>query len=204
MGWRDITASWFAESEDTQAEGVSSNMKLLVISAAFLVVTIGLILMQPGRAPQQVAQTDQTINAPTAALLSEQSTQSEASPQASPQASEVTRSSASLLTLSDTNLDGDVSKMLRSPIRLGGQTNDLRQMTKTALAGFGHTAGPGDALYGMLVQALAEGQSNAYIDALLNTAAGRGEIMVPVALQTATGRLDTNTLLQGLASLVVQ
>ena len=200
MGWRDITASWFAESEDTQAEGVSSNMKLLVISAAFLIVTIGLILMQPGRAPQQVAQTDQTINAPTAALLSEQSTQSEASPQAS----EVTRSSASLLTLSDTNLDGDVSKMLRSPIRLGGQTNDLRQMTKTALAGFGHTAGPGDALYGMLVQALAEGQSNAYIDALLNTAAGRGEIMVPVALQTATGRLDTNTLLQGLASLVVQ
>ena len=54
------------------------------------------------------------------------------------------------------------------------------------------------------MQALAEGQSNAYIDALLNTAAGRGEMSVPVALQTASGRLDTDTLLLGLASLITQ
>ena len=197
MGWRKLNAPWLSESEDPHAEGASSNMKLMLIAAAFLLVTIGLILMQPSRAPQQMAASEQ----PTAAVTSETQVARAASTQ---QTQDVTRSNTSLLTLTQSELTGDVSKMLRSPIRLNGQRNDLRQLAKTALESFGHTAVPGDALYDLLVQALAEGQSNAYIDALLNTAAGRGEMSVPVALQTASGRLDTDTLLLGLASLITQ
>ena len=197
MGWRKLNAPWLSESEDPHAEGASSNMKLMLIAAAFLLVTIGLILMQPSRAPQQMAASEQ----PTAAVTSETQVARAASTQ---ETQDVTRSNTSLLTLTQSELTGDVSKMLRSPIRLNGQRNDLRQLAKTALESFGHTAVPGDALYDLLVQALAEGQSNAYIDALLNTAAGRGEMSVPVALQTASGRLDTDTLLLGLASLITQ
>lgn len=197
MGWRKLNAPWLSESTDPHAEGASSNTKLMLIAAAFLLVTIGLILMQPSRAPQQMAASEQS----TAAVTSETQVARAASTQ---ETQDVTRSNTSLLTLTQSELTGDVSKMLRSPIRLNGQRNDLRQLAKTALESFGHTAVPGDALYDLLVQALAEGQSNAYIDALLNTAAGRGEMSVPVALQTASGRLDTDTLLLGLASLITQ
>lgn len=199
MDWRNVIASWFAAPMDAEDEGVSSNMKLMVIAAAFLLVTIGLIVMQPARGPSQQTALGDPINAPTAAMVNE------AGQYDTPASSQdVTRSSTSLLSVNQSEITGDVSKMLRQPIRLNGQRNDLRQLTKTALEGFGHTAGPDDKLYGLLVQALAEGQSNAYIDALLNTAAGRGEFSVPVALQAASGRLNTDTLLHGLAALVTQ
>jgi hypothetical protein len=202
MDWRNVIASWFATSTDEDAEAVSSNMKLMVIAAAFLLVTIGLILMQPSRGPSQQATLDDPIIAPTAAVVTE--TTKTASYSAPTSSGDVTRSNTSLLSVNQTGAIEDVSKMLRQPIRLNGQRNDLRQLTKSALEGFGHTTRPNDKLYSLLVQALAEGQSNAYIDALLNTAAGRGEFSVPVALQSASGRLDTDTLLQGLASLVAQ
>jgi hypothetical protein len=203
MDWRQIIAPWFSGSTDPQDEGVSSNMKMMMIAAGFLIVTIGLILMQPGRGPQQMAALDQEIIAPTAAVIDQSSYQTTSfSNSASDANQDVTRSDTSLLSLSQTKLTGDVSKMLRSPIRLSGQQNDLRQLAKTALENYGHTAEPGDKLYDLFVQALAEGQSNAYIDALLNTSAGRGDFDVPVALQTASGRLDTDALLYGLVSLV--
>jgi hypothetical protein len=201
MGWRNFTASWFATSGDAEAEGVSSNMKLMVIAAAFLLVTIGLIVMQPARGPSQHATLGEPIIAPTAALIDE-TAQASGYDAPSPD-QDVTRASTSLLSVNQTGAIEDVSKMLRQPIRLNGQRNDLRQLAKTALQGFGHITVPNDKLYSLLVQALAEGQSNAYIDALLNTAAGRGEFTVPVALQSASGRLDTDTLLQALASLVI-
>ena len=201
MSWRNSNAPWLDESTDPQAEGVSTNMKLMLIAAAFLAVTIGLILMQPGSTPQLVAQ-NEVIDAPTAATVTEPARVIAPEPEQS--AAQVTRSSTSLLSVEGGQLEEDVSKMLRRPIRLDGQQNDIRILAKTALAGFGHTAAPGDPLYDLLVQALAERQSNAYIDALLNTAAGRGEIVVPVALRTANGRLDTNALLHGVAGLVRQ
>jgi nucleoid-associated protein YgaU len=47
----------------------------------------------------------------------------------------------------------------------------------------------------LVVQALQEGQSDSYIDLLLNEAALRGEIAVPRILVTANGRVDTHVLL---------
>ena len=52
----------------------------------------------------------------------------------------------------------------------------------------------------MIVEALKQGQSDAYIDALVNDAAGKGKVEVPGALLTADGRVDTTTLLKLLSS----
>jgi len=51
------------------------------------------------------------------------------------------------------------------------------------------------ALYGMVLQAVQQGQSKAYIDRLLNEAYVERRIEVPLALILANGRVDTNTIL---------
>jgi nucleoid-associated protein YgaU len=50
----------------------------------------------------------------------------------------------------------------------------------------------------LVTQALKQGQSDAYIDALINEAAATGSIAVPSALRTEAGRVDTATLLAAL------
>lgn len=55
-------------------------------------------------------------------------------------------------------------------------------------------------LEGLVAQALREGQSDAYIDALVNEAAGKGQVSVPAGLVTASGKVDTAVLLAGLVS----
>ena len=94
-----------------------------------------------------------------------------------------------------------MSKLLRQPIRLNGATRNIRALSREVLAKFGYNASVGDRLHGLLVQALAEGQSDAYIDALLNTAVTRGDFRAPVALTMSSGRFNTDVLLQ---ELVVQ
>ncbi|WP_299555587.1 hypothetical protein [uncultured Tateyamaria sp.] len=165
----------------------SSNIKMLVIAAAFLVVTIGLILLQPsGAAVENQYFADTSIAADPA--LSD---------------AEVTRADASLLGTRPVSASEAVSRQLRQPIRLtdnDARHTDLRSLTSIVLIGFGHTLTQDDRLQALLVQALTEGQSNAYIDALLNTAAARGEFTLPRQLTTAAGRLDTETLLAALVS----
>lgn len=170
----------------TAADGQpSSNIKMLVIAASFLLVTIALILMQSGPGPEPVE---------TAAVTPPQSAVPEG-------VQDVTRANASLLDLRAVSASDAVSRQLRQPIRLtdsDARHTDLRSLTAGVLAGFGHTTHPGDRLQALLVQALTEGQSNAYIDALLNTAAARGEFTIPMPLRTAADRLDTETLLMAL------
>lgn len=161
----------------------SSNIKLLLIATAFLLVTIGLILLQPDNVPTSEPQ---VVEGPA--------------PTAEPEAA-VTRSDTSLLELQTVSASAAVSRQLRQPIRLtdaDARHTDLRSLTAAVLTGFGHTPHQGDPLQALLVQALTEGQSNAYIDALLNTAAARGEFDLPHQLTTAAGRLDTETLLMAL------
>ncbi|NCO85916.1 MAG: LysM peptidoglycan-binding domain-containing protein [Rhodobacterales bacterium] len=59
---------------------------------------------------------------------------------------------------------------------------------------------PENALQALVVAALREGQSDAYIDALLNEAASRGDISVPRILVTAEGRVDTTVLLASIVA----
>lgn len=76
----------------------------------------------------------------------------------------------------------------------------LREMTAGVLASLNAARTPSQpaqlqTLDALIARAVRQGQSDAYLDALLNEAAATGQIAVPDALQTDTGRLDTATLL---------
>ena len=87
-----------------------------------------------------------------------------------------------------------------TPAELGG--DEMRNMTASVLSGIrGATGQPAAAapqqndLQTLVAWALKEGQSDSYIDALLNEAASAGQITVPNMLVTSDGRVDTATLL---------
>lgn len=174
--------------------GLSSTAKLLMIAAGFLVVTIGLIVMQPG-APAPAGTT-------VAAQTPEPTSGAPATSPRPPETQAVTRNTATLLSpVALPSASEAVSRQLRQPIRLtdtDAGPRDLRSLTASVLQDFGHLPGREDRLQALLVQALTERQSNAYIDALLNTAAARGEFTVPPRLAGADGRLDTSVLLAAL------
>ncbi|MBW4706623.1 hypothetical protein KX928_02375 [Roseobacter sp. YSTF-M11] len=114
------------------------------------------------------------------------------------QPEEVTRATTGLLDALPVPPGDPVSHQLRQPIRLtdrSAKNHDLGHLTARALARFNHTTVPGDALHRVLVQTLAEGQSDAYIDAALNAALSRGEFAAPIALTTPFGEIDTPRLL---------
>jgi hypothetical protein len=184
MNWRADNAPLDDESYGSVKQGYSSNMKLMMIVAAFLIVTIGLLLVQPNSLSRDLADV-----APIAEELETAGSEP---------ISEVTRSETSLLTVATETRRQDVSKLLRQPIRLDGRRRDIRDLTREVLAKFGYDAPVGDRLHALVVQSLAEGQSDSYIDALLNTSVSRGDIYVPVALLEASGRLNTDALLQEL------
>ena len=86
----------------------------------------------------------------------------------------------------------------------------LRDMTASVLKGLGTVTGKtvtpdaarpsGPTLTSLVAVALREGKSDAYIDALVNEAAGRGEVRVPSALVTPEGKVDTAVLLADLVA----
>lgn len=83
----------------------------------------------------------------------------------------------------------------------------IEQMSIAALSALGNrgsAAGNRGAteitLQSLVTQALREGQSDAYIDALVNEAAGKGSVAVPSMLVTSEGRVDTAVLLATLVA----
>ncbi|MEL7165282.1 MAG: hypothetical protein AAGL96_07375 [Pseudomonadota bacterium] len=111
--------------------------------------------------------------------------------------SQVTRADASLLELREAVASSHASHLLRQA-SAGGAPIDLRQLARSVLGDFGYPVRDGDRLHGMLVGALSNQKSDAYIDALLNTAAARGAFTPPEALTLPTGRLDTQALLRAM------
>lgn len=89
---------------------------------------------------------------------------------------------------------------------VGASTADgdaLMAMTNGVLAGLRGVSAPADparpvSLQTLVVQALREGQSDAYLDALLNEARDTGRVVVPEALVTSDNKVDTATLLASL------
>ena len=88
------------------------------------------------------------------------------------------------------------------------QDGGLADLSAQALAGIRQATGqpdpdappPQTALQSLVVRALREGQTDAYIDTLLNEAARSGSVTVPEALVTTDGRVDTYLLLSAIVS----
>jgi len=85
---------------------------------------------------------------------------------------------------------------------------EMRSLTSSVLAGLTGTA-PAvvetagvetDALSVLVEQAMSEGQSDAYLEALLSEAADKGLIEVTDGMRTTTGDVDTKTLLASLVA----
>ncbi|MDQ2093944.1 LysM peptidoglycan-binding domain-containing protein [Rhodalgimonas zhirmunskyi] len=75
--------------------------------------------------------------------------------------------------------------------------DQLRDLTAGVLASLRQvTAKPGQtSLETLVVQSLRQGQSDAYLDALINEAVASGQVTTPSALITEGGKVDTATLL---------
>lgn len=180
------------------SEPGTSNVALLMLASAFLVVTIVMVLLQP------------RINRPTTAPSAVEVAEAlpVPAPAAAPQV--VTRAPQPVFEtlVPAPELPGNaakaIAKELRQPIRLS-QTDtallDLNVLTLRVLgdlapAAEGQTADPN--LVELVVESVLQRQSDTYIHVLLNTARDRGRIRVPAALLTAGGRVDSLSLLTAL------
>jgi nucleoid-associated protein YgaU len=166
-------------------------VRMTGIGAAFFTVTLALILLQPS-APKPAPQPDMSASLPDS---NDENT--------------VARGDTSLLGLTEAEptdpLSATVLASLASnaPQPAAASDDPLRSLTSGVLASLSGNGSVSDAPRSMeqlVVQALRQGQSDAYIDALLNEAASTGRIDVPEALRTNQGRVDTNTLLADLVS----
>lgn len=104
--------------------------------------------------------------------------------------------------------DGVLAELgLKEPAPVAPEQAALRDMTGSVLKGLGQITGKpvaleaaqtAPSLQSLVASALRDGKPDAYIDALVNEAAGRGDIRVPKALVTSEGRVDTAVLLADL------
>lgn len=91
-----------------------------------------------------------------------------------------------------------VSQLITRPVRItdkSARSHDLNVLVTDALLALGYQSSAEDPLHRLLVQTLAERQSDAYIDATLNVAFARAAIAPPAVLIRAPGKLDTSLLL---------
>lgn len=181
-------------------------VRFFIIGAAFLTVTLALVLLQPGSTAL-----DEPAAAPTA--LASQT-------QVEPAEETVTRAQTDLTDLalaataaeaSSSQISDDVARTVLAALKsaetaptTAAQKSELRNLTSSIVANLSganlaQTAKTAS-IEDLIVQALQKGQSDAYVDALLNEAHDQGAIHVPAALQTSEGRVDTGTLLAQLVA----
>jgi nucleoid-associated protein YgaU len=135
------------------------------------------------------------------------------SPPAAPQAVAEAPSAATALRTDGVDLEATTAAILAelsgraAPASPPVADDALQAMSLAALSGLRNRAAPAGAsrstaatLQGIVTQALREGQSDAYIDALVNEAAGKGTLAVPGMLVTPEGRVDTAVLLATLVA----
>ncbi|MEQ8902586.1 MAG: LysM domain-containing protein [Roseovarius sp.] len=143
-------------------------LRVSLIAAAFLAVTIALVLMQPGK-PRRMA-------APEIPLVGDVT---RSGPDLAEVGAAVDKPADPLLPSVQAALDPGASAQSPSP----------EQVAPRSASG----------LEGMVIEALGQGQSESYIDALVNDAAQKGRVEVPSALVTPEGRVDTAVLLSALS-----
>ena len=176
-----------------------------MVVMTFLLVTIALVAMQPRPAPVlPVTAAVAPAPAPVAPLPEAPVETVEYIPPPAPAPAPVveqvvSRADASLLELREAVRSREASDVLHQlALNAGTGPDDLPALARGVLGDFGYRVRSGDRLHALLVASLSNQKSDAYIDALLNTAAARGEFTPPFALVLPTGRMDTGSLLQAM------
>ncbi|MBQ0750605.1 MAG: LysM peptidoglycan-binding domain-containing protein [Roseovarius sp.] len=145
-------------------------LRATLIAAGFVAITLALILIQPGK-PRPVADLPPLSD------------------------SDVTRTAPDLSALNPTAPASDPlvnSAALAAQPALPAPALPTAPQIPAAMP-------VGPALESMVLGALQQGQSEGYIDALVNDAAKKGKVEVPQGLVTAEGRVDTALLLSALS-----
>lgn len=187
---------------------------------AFAVVLCGYIVLRPSdnAAPrQQVVDTPAVTHAQTDTILAPVTATAELTNSAVIQAPQRVTAQGVNVPIDDSTMDSTAANVLAglglTAESAANSTDEdpILQMTAGVLSGIGavtgrsvtttsHAPTPGSALEMLVVQALKEGQNDAYIDKLVNEAATAGTIAVPEILVTSDGRVDTHVLLTSIVT----
>ncbi|WP_241482200.1 hypothetical protein [Leisingera sp. ANG-Vp] len=163
-----------------QAEGGSALPKLGLAAAGLAVASAMLLYFQfGGGAPAETA-----APAPQQTAAAEAAAAEELQPSGA-------ASAAALETAETSGEDELVARITAGTLAALRSKQTLPEAAAEAPA----APAEGTALFKMVMTAAAQGQSEAYIDQLVNGAYERQEITVPASLIGADGRVDTATLL---------
>ena len=181
-----------------------SNLRALGLVCALLTVAIVGLLFVPAETAQPVAPEPLSAAQPVPSKpdrvrsAAADPTVAEVAALVEAEAAPVTRAQTTLIGAPILNMEQSVSKLLRRPIRATRKVDrmpDVSAVTRSALTSLGLDAPKVERI---LVQALLSGQTNAYIDALLNAEVQRGALDVPRRLQTESGQIDTGRILMAI------
>ena len=172
-------------------------IRVFLIAAGFFSVTIALLVIQPGPDPRAPVMFDEGSDVTRAdGDLTDLTQMTAPQPGSEPSASEAAdiRRDAMSFGLSDSITDTRSEGTNAIVTQLQQPTSQTTTDATPARA-----ANPDDPLELLVIRALNQGQSEGYIDALVNHAAQTGEVAVPESLITTDGRVDTSALLSALA-----
>lgn len=197
-------------------------IRLFLLAAGFLSLTITLLVTQLGDPDDAGEDTTVAATRSNSSLLdapdatSRDSTgqttlRAEATEPRKPDdtASQIDMMTRSILTELRRPVTGDRLRQVASQTETQGE--DMRHLTDSVLAGLGEVApkrpkttepetgaDSPQSLNTLITQAMRDGQSDAYVDALINEAVGKGEVAAPSSIVTSSGEVDTATILDSL------
>lgn len=155
-------------------------IRIVLISVGFVTITLALILIQPTAGLRDRGGPDTDIDV----------TRADISPE--PFASAPIETTV-------TQPDRAVTPTVEATAQPAAQPTPIVVATPAAPTPSAPSVRVDDALETLIVSALQQGQSDAYIDALVNNAAQQGTVTVPGELVTQDGRVDTQSLLSALS-----
>ncbi len=161
-------------------------IRVFLIVAAFLAVTIALILVQPSKPRRSADHAAPGITDVTRSGTDLSSLATFAPAQAEPEAVELTPETPRIVMPTET------------PVRHVRPPAAAPQIAAAPAMAPSIPGAPTD-LEALIIKALRQGQSESYIHALVNDAAKKGKVEVPKSLVTAEGQVDTALLLATLS-----
>lgn len=194
-------------------------IRLFLLAAGFLSVTIALLVTQMGdpedTGPDASGVMSEATRANRSLLEAPRGTDFEPPRQTAPaetpdpvlsgdSATQIDMMTRSILSELRRPVTGD--RLRQVATRTGGKNDEMRNLTDNVLAGLGSTPSPApqsgtnnpQSLNALIIQAMREGQSDAYVDSLINEAVGRGQVAAPASIVTSSGEVDTATILDSL------
>ena len=200
--WSDDSKESVAATPTTaEKPEVVAEAPAVVVPKADPVVVSAAAEVAPAEAPEEASSTMTALLAavqPTSAEVPERAAQAPL-PKPIVRGGSVGLEQTTAAILTELAIVDEVPEVAAKDVELKAMS-DLALNGLRALQGISPEAAAPPTLETLVAQALREGQNDDYINALVNEAAGTGQISVPSALVTSDGRVDTAVLLNSLVA----